>query len=85
MPARLKGFLDRVLVPGFAFREQDGHYYGLLGPRTAELMTTMDVPPSVYRWIQGAPGRRAMCRATLGLCGIAHGARHRLRAGQPQR
>ena len=70
MPARLKGFLDRVLVPGFAFREQDGHYYGLLGPRTAELITTMDVPPLVYRWIQGAPGRRAMCRATLGLCGI---------------
>ena len=71
MPALLKGFLDRVLLPGFAFREQDGHYYGLLGPRTAELMTTMDVPPFVYRWIQGAPGRRAMSRATLGLCGIA--------------
>jgi 1,4-dihydroxy-2-naphthoate polyprenyltransferase len=71
MPARLKGFLDRVLLPGFAFREQDGHYYGLLGPRTAELITTMDVPPLVYRWIQGAPGRRAMARATLGLCGIA--------------
>jgi 1,4-dihydroxy-2-naphthoate polyprenyltransferase len=70
MPALLKGFLDRVLLPGFAFREQDGHYYGLLGPRTAELMTTMDVPPFVYRWIQGAPGRRAMSRATLGLCGI---------------
>jgi 1,4-dihydroxy-2-naphthoate polyprenyltransferase len=71
MPARLKGLLDRVLLPGFAFREQDGHYYGLLGPRTAELVTTMDVPPLVYRWIQGAPGRRAMARATLGLCGIA--------------
>jgi 1,4-dihydroxy-2-naphthoate polyprenyltransferase len=71
MPARLKGFLDRVLVPGFAFREQAGHYYGLLGPRTAELLTTMDVPPPVYRWIQGAPGRRAMARATLGLCGVA--------------
>jgi len=71
MPARLKGFLDRVLLPGFAFREQDGHYYGLLGPRTAELVTTMDVPPFVYRWIQGAPGRRAMSRATLGLCDIA--------------
>jgi 1,4-dihydroxy-2-naphthoate octaprenyltransferase len=70
MPARFKGFLDRVLLPNFAFREQDGHYYGLLGSRTAELITTMDVPPLVYRWIQGAPGRRAMTRATLGLCGI---------------
>jgi len=71
MPARLKGFLDRVLYPGFAFREEGGHYYGLLGPRTAELLITMDVPPLVYRWIQGAPGERAMTRATLGLCGIS--------------
>lgn len=70
MPARLKGFLDRVLYPGFAFREADGHYYGLLAPRTAELLITMDVPPLVYRWIQGAPGQRAMSRATLGLCGV---------------
>ncbi|WP_209426863.1 NAD(P)H-dependent oxidoreductase [Pararhodobacter sp. SW119] len=70
MPARLKGFLDRILYPGFAFREEDGHYYGLLAPRTAELLITMDVPPLVYRWIQGAPGHRAMARATLGLCGI---------------
>jgi 1,4-dihydroxy-2-naphthoate polyprenyltransferase len=70
MPARLKGFLDRVLYPGFAFREEGGHYYGLLAPRTAELLITMDVPPLVYRWVQGAPGHRAMARATLGLCGI---------------
>ena len=70
MPAGLKGFLDRVLYPGFAFREDGGHYYGMLAPRTAELLITMDVPPLVYRWIQGAPGRKAMARATLGLCGI---------------
>jgi 1,4-dihydroxy-2-naphthoate polyprenyltransferase len=70
MPARMKGFLDRILLPGFAFREKDGHYYGLLTGRTAELITTMDVPPLVNRWILGAPGRRAMNGATLGLCGI---------------
>ena len=70
MPARLKGFLDRVLLPGFAFRERDGHYYGMLHGRTAELITTMDVPPPVYRWIHRAPGRSALDRATLGFCGI---------------
>lgn len=70
MPARLKGFLDRVFYPGFAFRQDGGHYYGLLAPRTAELLITMDVPPLVYRWVQAAPGQRAMARATLGLCGL---------------
>ncbi|MGL4413324.1 NAD(P)H-dependent oxidoreductase [Roseinatronobacter monicus] len=70
MPARLKGFLDRVLYPGFAFREEGRYYYGLLAPRTAELLITMDVPPPVYRLVQAAPGQRAMARATLGLCGI---------------
>ncbi len=70
MPARLKGFLDRVLLPGFAFRETDGHYYGMLHGRTAELITTMDVPPPVYRWIHRAPGQSALSRATLGFCGI---------------
>ncbi len=70
MPARLKGFLDRILLPGFAFRETDGHYYGMLHGRTAELLTTMDVPPPVYRWIHRAPGHSALARATLGFCGI---------------
>lgn len=80
MPARLKGFLDRVLYPGFAFREEGGHYYGLLAPRTAELLITMDVPPPVYRWVQGAPGQRAMAGATLGLCGIKTLGVHRFSA-----
>ena len=71
-PARLKGALDRVLLPGWAFREIEGGtgYEGLLGGRTAEILTTMDTPAFVYRWIYGAPGHRAMARATLGFCGI---------------
>ena len=70
MPALLKGFLDRVLAPGFAFAETDRGFAPLLGGKSAELLTTMDTPRWVYRWIYGAPGHRAMARAILGFCGI---------------
>lgn len=72
MPARLKGFLDRVLIPGFAFSfegEGPGHEE-LLDGRTAELISTMDMPPWVYRFIYRQPGNDALKRATLGFVGI---------------
>lgn len=71
MPARLKGFLDRVLTPGFAFaRRPGGGFVPLLKGRTAELITTMDTPGWVYRWLFRAPGHNAMRHAVLGFCGI---------------
>ena len=72
MPACLKGFLDRVLMPGFAFADrEDGEGWDkLLVGKTAHLLTTMDTPPWVYRWIYRAPGLNALGRATLGFCGI---------------
>jgi putative NADPH-quinone reductase/1,4-dihydroxy-2-naphthoate octaprenyltransferase len=72
MPACLKGFLDRVLMPGFAFadREDREGWDKLLTGKTAHLLTTMDTPPWVYRWIYRAPGLNALGRATLGFCGI---------------
>src|SRR5690606_6932660 len=72
MPSLLKGFLDRVLVPGFAFRHAENArgYEGLLGGRSAHLITTMDTPPLAYRLVYRSPGVNAMRRATLGFCGI---------------
>lgn len=71
LPARLKAFLDRTLTPGFAFRHRsDGTWERRLTGRTAQLLTTMDTPQWVYRWIYGAPGHRALARATLGFCGV---------------
>lgn len=70
-PARLKGLLDRVLTPGFAFRHvTHDRWDKLLSGRTADLITTMDTPPLVYRFIYRAPGQQALARATLGYCGI---------------
>jgi len=72
MPSLLKGFLDRVLLPGFAFRHAENAfgYEGLLGGRSAHLITTMDTPTLVYRLVYRAPGHNAMRRATLNFCGI---------------
>ena len=73
MPALLKGFLDRVLTPGFAFEaeaEDPSTWTKLLKGRTAHLLVTMDTPPWVYRLVYRQPGHQAMRRATLGFCGI---------------
>ena len=70
-PARLKGLLDRILLPGRAFcMSPDGRPLGLLGGRTAHLLTTLDTPGWVYRFVQRAGGHQALRRSTLGVCGI---------------
>ena len=47
-PALLKGFRDRVVPPGFAFRDVSPDKCDeLLAGRTADLITTMDTPPVV--------------------------------------
>jgi 1,4-dihydroxy-2-naphthoate octaprenyltransferase len=72
MPGLLKGFLDRVLAPGFAFEDlPNGGWRPLLRGKSADLITTMDTPGWAYRWIYRAPGHNAMRRASLGFCGIA--------------
>nr|WP_275298113.1 NAD(P)H-dependent oxidoreductase [Halomonas campisalis] len=72
VPALLKGFLDRIMAPGFAFQTCEGGigYQGLLDGRSAQLITTMDTPPLIHRLLYRQPGRNAMARATLGFCGV---------------
>lgn len=72
MPALLKGFLDRVFTPGFSFAEREGGngHIKLLKGKTAQIITTMDTPLWVYRWILKAPGHHALADATLGFCGV---------------
>jgi len=72
MPALMKGFFDRVFLPGFAFKYREGSPFWdkLLSGRTAQLMVTMDTPPWYYRWIYHRPGHNEMKRTILGFCGI---------------
>jgi putative NADPH-quinone reductase len=72
VPARLKGLLDRVLLPGFAFRYQAGSALParLLAGRTGAVIVTMDSPVWYYRWITGDPITKTLVRATLDFVGI---------------
>lgn len=72
MPALMKGFFDRVFLPGFAFKYRDNSPFWdkLLSGRTAHLIVTMDTPPWYYRWIYHRPGHNEMKRTILGFCGI---------------
>jgi len=72
MPALLKGFLDRTLLSGFAFKYRQGSpmWDKLLIGRTAQLIVTMDTPPFFYRWIFKMPGHEQMKRTILGFCGV---------------
>lgn len=72
MPALLKGFLDRTLLPGFAFkyRENSPFWDKFLTGKTARMIVTMDAPVWYNYWINGNAGPKAMKKATLEFCGI---------------
>ena len=72
LPALLKGFLDRIFLPGFAFKYRANSvlWDRLLTGRTAELLVTMDTPPWYYRWVQRQPGHRQMKQTILEFSGI---------------
>lgn len=72
MPAKLKGLLDRVLLPGFAFQYHAGSSIPekLLRGRTSELLFTLDTPVFWYKWWQGAPLYLQLKRTILDFVGI---------------
>lgn len=72
LPALLKGFLDRIFLPGFAFKYRVNSVFWdrLLTGRSSELLVTMDSPPWYYRWVQRQPGHRQMKQTILEFSGI---------------
>jgi putative NADPH-quinone reductase len=71
-PALLKGFIDRVFLPGYAFKYRPGKAFPaqLLAGRTAQLLVTMDTPPWYFRWIYHMPGIHQLRKTTLEFCGV---------------
>ena len=72
MPALLKGFIDRVFLPGFGFQYRDDSVWWdkLLKGKSARLIVTMDTPPWYFRLFYGRPGHNAMKKSILKFCGV---------------
>lgn len=72
MPAVLKGFLEQLLRPGFAFEYlPGGGTRMLLEGRSARVVVTMGMPGLVFRvWFLSA-GLAALTRNILGFVGLA--------------
>ena len=72
LPAMLKGFIDRVFLPGFVFqyRENSVWWDKLLTGKTARIITTLD-QPSWYYWLMfGRPSVNQLKKSTLEFCGV---------------
>ncbi len=72
IPAVLKGFIDRVFTPGFAFHSgrKNGIPEKLLKGRTGRLIVTMDSPKWYYKWFMKSASQMMMKKGVLEFCGI---------------
>ena len=72
VPAIMKGFLDRVLLPGFAFKKREGSLWWdkYFTGKTSRIICTMDQPPWFYRWINRSPSHTAMKKLTMQFIGV---------------
>jgi NAD(P)H dehydrogenase (quinone) len=72
LPAKLKGFIDRVFLPGraFSYRENSVWWDKLLTGKTAHIITTLDQPGWYYALVYGKPSVNQLKKSTLQFCGI---------------
>jgi NAD(P)H dehydrogenase (quinone) len=72
MPALMKGFIDRIFLPGFAFKYRSNStlWDKSLAGRSAHLFVTMDAPPWYFRWVNRMPGHNQMKKTILEFSGI---------------
>lgn len=73
LPAIAKGFIDRLFLPGMAFkyRENSVWWGKLLAGKTAHIITTLD-QPSIYYWLAfGRPSVNMLKKSVLEFCGVS--------------
>ncbi|PIF46706.1 putative NADPH-quinone reductase [Chryseobacterium sp. 52] len=72
IPALMKGFIDRLFLPGMAFkyRENSVWWDKLLKGKTGHIITTLDQPGWYYRLFYGRPSVNQLKKSTLEFCGI---------------
>lgn len=71
-PALVKGFLDRLLLPHFAFRyhDNDDFWDKLLEGRSADALVTMDTPSIFLRFAYGNSIVHRWRKQIFGFCGF---------------
>lgn len=71
-PALMKGFIERIFLPGFAFQYQDKSPFPLklLKGKTSEIISTMDSPVWYYKWFLKDVGGRIIRKNVGAFCGI---------------
>lgn len=72
MPAITKGFIDRIFLPGFAFKNHSGKYFPekLLKGKTMRIMVTMDTPKWWYYLIYRASQYQILKDIVFGYVGF---------------
>lgn len=72
LPAITKGFIDRLFLPGYAFRYRKNSVWWdkLLKGKTAHIITTLDQPGLYYRLMFGRPSVNQLRKSVLQFCGI---------------
>lgn len=72
MPAILKGFIERIFLPGFTFEYQKNSPFPkeLLKGKTSEIITTMDTPVWYYKLIYRNAGVSMLKKGVLAFCGV---------------
>lgn len=73
VPAIMKGFLDRVLLPGFAFKKRENSLWWdkCLTGKSARIICTLDQPAWYYKWYYGRPSHNAIKKLTLHFIGVS--------------
>jgi len=72
LPASMKGFIDRLFLPRFAFQYKENSMFWdkLLKGKTAHIITTLDQPHWYYWLVYGRPSVNQLKKSTLQFCGI---------------
>jgi putative NADPH-quinone reductase len=72
LPAVMKGFIDRLFLPGMAFsyRKDSIFWDKHLTGKSARIITTLDQPGWTYRLLFGRPSVNQLRKSTLQFCGI---------------
>lgn len=73
LPALLKGFIDRIFLPGIMYKYRDNSmlWDKLLKGKTAHILTTLDQPGWYYRLMYGRPSVNQLKKSTLQFCGVS--------------